>query len=314
MLKITRKNGHENIEPVLGVPKRSDMKSIEPYVYILPAVLLVVAFIVVPIIYGVRTSFFHYRLNEIEVFFSGLQNYRDVFADEVFPIALKNSFWWVVISLFFQVLLGLTLAMCLNKPFKGRGVYQAIVLAPWAVSGFLIGLIWKWLFNGQYGLINDILLKLHIVSAPISFTAQENTALMTNIIANIWYGIPFFAIMTLAALQSIPVEIYEAAHIDGAGSIRKFFNIILPYIRPTLLVTILLRVIWIFNFADIIYTITNGGPADSSEILATYVIFKAYKALDFGQASAIGVIFMLILLLYVALYIWFTKFEKAGDF
>ena len=299
---------------MLKVSKRITIKNSEPYVYILPAVLLVIVFMAIPIIYGVRTSFFHYKLNDINVFFCGLQNYKDVLADKVFSIALKNSFWWVVISLVFQALLGVALAMCLNKPFKGRGLYQAIVLAPWAVSGFLIGLIWKWLFNGQYGLINDILLKMHIINTPIAFTAQENTALMINIIANIWYGIPFFAIMTLAALQSIPEEMYEAANIDGASHIGKFFNITLPYIKPTLLVTILLRVIWIFNFADIIYIITNGGPAHSSEILATFIIFKAYKALDFGQASAIGVIFMLILLLYVAVYTWFTKFEEAGDF
>ena len=299
---------------LLTISKRITIKNSEPYLYVLPAVLLVTVFIGVPIIYAVRTSFFHYKLNDINVFFCGLRNFKDVLADKVFSIALKNSFWWVVISLFFQALLGVALALSLNKPFKGRGLYQAIVLAPWAVSGFLIALIWKWLFNGQYGLIDDILLRIHIINVPIAFAAQENTALMINIIANIWYGIPFFAIMTLAALQSIPEEMYEAANIDGADRIGKFFNITLPYLKSTLLVTILLRVIWIFNFADIIYIMTNGGPANSSEILATFVIFKAFKALDFGQASAIGVIFMLILLLYAVLYTWFTRFEEAGDF
>lgn len=294
--------------------ERGIKKRVEPYLYILPAVLLVVVFIGVPILFGIRTSLYHYKLNDIKIFFNGFQNYRDVFADGVFYTALKNTFWWVIASLVFQAILGVVLALSLNKTFRGRGLYQAIVLAPWAVSGFLIGLIWKWMFNGQYGIINDILMKMHLINEPISFLAQESTALLSTVVANIWYGIPFFAIMTLAALQSIPGDVYEAADIDGAGALKKFFSITLPYIKPTLLVTVLLRVIWIFNFADIIYTITNGGPANSSEILATYIISMAYTNLDFGQASAIGVIFMIILMVYVAFYMWFTKFEQAGDF
>lgn len=294
--------------------KKYNIKILEPYFYIIPSIIIVFVFIIIPILFGIKTSFTHYKLNDPNIFFCGLENYKLVFRDKVFFTSLKNSFWWVVISLFFQVILGVILALCLNKPFKVRGIYQAIVLAPWAVSGFLIGLIWKWLFNAQYGLINDILMRLHFINAPIGFLSQENTSLLSSIVANIWYGIPFFAIMTLAALQSIPDEIYEAADIDGATPFNKLFKITLPYIKPTLLVTILLRVIWIFNFADIIYTMTNGGPANSSEILATFVIFKAYTELDFGQASAVGLIFMVILFVYVMLYTWLTKFEQAGDF
>ncbi|GAA0178356.1 sugar ABC transporter permease [Clostridium sediminicola] len=290
------------------------MKKLEPYMYIIPALVLIIIFIGVPMIIGIKTSFYHYKLNEIEQYFCGFENYINVIKNKIFLIALKNSFWWVAISLVFQVILGVTLALCLNKPFKGRAIYQAVVLAPWAVSGFLIGLIWKWLLNGQYGLVNDIFMKLHIIKEPIAFLSTEGLALVSTIIANVWYGIPFFAIMTLAALQSIPAEVYEAGSIDGASSVQTLFNITLPYIKPTLLVTILLRVIWIFNFADIIYTITNGGPANSSQILSTFIIFKAYTGLDFGQASALGVIFMLILLVYVAFYTVMTKFDKAGDF
>jgi len=294
--------------------RRNNRKAIEPYVYLFPAVILVFIFVIIPILIGVKTSFYNYKLNDINKYFNGLANYKEILKEPILYKSLWNSFKWVVGSLFFQVILGLALALCLNKSFKGRGIYQAIVLAPWAVSGFLIGLIWKWLFNGQYGLINDLLIKMKIMTNPISFISQENTALLSTIIANIWYGIPFFAIMILAALQSVPQDMYEAAEIDGATTIKKFFSITLPYIKPTLIVTIMLRVIWIFNFADIIYTMTNGGPANSSETLATYVIFKAYTALDFGQASAIGVIFMIILFLYVGIYLWATKYEEVGDF
>lgn len=289
-------------------------KKITPYFYILPAVLLVTTFVIVPMVVGLKTSFYYYKLNDIKQYFCGFENYIKVFNDSIFVVALKNSFWWVVISLFFQVALGVSLALALNKPFRGRKLYQALVLSPWSVSGFLIGLIWKWLFNGQYGLVNDILMKLGLVSEPLSFLSNPSLALKSTIVANIWYGIPFFAIMTLAALQSIPEELYEAADIDGATQAAKLINITFPYIKPALLTSILLRVIWIFNFADIIYIMTNGGPANSSETMATYVMFKAYTALDFGQASAIGVIFIIILAIYVAFYLWFTNYEKAGDF
>jgi multiple sugar transport system permease protein len=289
-------------------------KKIEPYLYIMPGLILMLIFIGYPIAKGIATSFYHYKLNDPNIYFDGLENYRAILAEEDFWQILMNSFWWVAGSISFQFVLGLILALMLNKKFKFRNLYQALVLAPWAVPGFLIGLIWKWLLNGQYGVINDILLKLHLIQEPISFLAQTTTALPSTIVANIWYGIPFFTIMILAALQSIPVTLYESAEIDGAGKVAKFFKITVPYIKPTIITTLLLRVIWIFSFADIIYIMTNGGPLNSSNNLASYIIFKAYKALDFGQASALSVIFFVILLVYTILYLSITKFDKAGDF
>lgn len=289
-------------------------RKIEPYLYTSPAMTMLILFLIVPIIIGIGTAFFYYKLTMPPIRFNGLDNFIAIFQDPAFYKALVNSFFWVVDSLLLQLFFGFMLAMLLNKPFRGRQVFQAIVLAPWAVSGFIIGILWKWLFNGQYGLINDILIRLSLTAEPISFLSNPSLALFATIVANVWYGIPFFAIMSLAALQSIPHDLYEAADIDGAGWFTKLFRITLPYIKPTLLVTILLRVIWIFNFADIIFIMTGGGPNNATEILATSVIFKAYTALDYGQASAMGVIFMLILLVYLAFYLHLTKFKDAGDF
>lgn len=296
-----------------GVKNRRK-KNIEPYLYILPGVILMLAFIGYPIAKGIITSFYHYKLNDPNIYFNGIENYKEVLAEKDFWQVLINSFWWVTISISFQFILGMILALLLNRKFKFRSLYQVLVLAPWAVPGFLIGLIWKWLLNGQYGVINDILLKLHLIKEPVSFLSQISTALPSAIVANIWYGIPFFTIMILAALQSVPPSLYEAADIDGAGKVVKFFKITLAYIKPTIITTLLLRVIWIFSFADLIYILTNGGPLNSSNNLAAYIIFKAYKALDFGQASALSVIFIAILLIYTILYLFITKFDKAGDF
>lgn len=197
----------------------------------------------------------------------------------------------------------------MRKPFRGRGIYSALVFYPWALSGFAIGLIWAWMFNGQFGLINDILMNFHLISNNIGFLSDPKYAMISVIIVNIWYGVPFFAIMLLAALQSIPAELMEAAQIDGAGPARRLFNITIPYIKPTIVSTTLLRTMWIMNFPDIIYAMTNGGPNNSTNILATQMINKIMKFYDYGQGSAFGVIIMVILFAYAVFYLKITSKE-----
>ncbi len=144
---------------------------------------------------------------------------------------------------------------------------MGIVFYPWALSGFAIGLLWSWILNGQFDVLNDILVRLHVISKPISFLSDPNFAMFSVIMINVWYGIPFFAIMLLAALQSISQELYEAAELDGADAWSKLLKITIPYIKPTVLSTVLLRIIWVMNFPDIIYGTTRGGPAEATSIL-----------------------------------------------
>ncbi|WP_259459798.1 carbohydrate ABC transporter permease, partial [Mesotoga sp. HF07.pep.5.2.highcov] len=153
------------------------------------------------------------------------------------------------------------------------------------MSGFAIGLIWAWMFNGQFGIINDILVRVGIISHPIGFLSDPKFAMMSVIIANVWYGIPYFAIMLLAALQSVPNELYEASRIDGANRFKQLFKITIPYIRPTIVSTVLLRTMWIMNFPEIIYGMTGGGPANSTQILATHMINRIYQFYDYGQGA-----------------------------
>ncbi|NCC91583.1 MAG: sugar ABC transporter permease, partial [Spirochaetia bacterium] len=168
-----------------------------------------------------------------------------------------------------------------------------------------------WLFNGQFGLVNDMLIRLGLLSQPIGFLSNPNLAMISVMIPNIWYGVPFFGIMLLAALQSVPNELYEAATLDGAGAIRKFTSVTVPYVKPTIVSTILLRTMWIVNFPDIIYAMTNGGPVNRTNILATQMINKVFKEYDYGQGSAIGLIIMILLFAYAMLYLRLT--EKGGD-
>jgi multiple sugar transport system permease protein len=177
------------------------------------------------------------------------------------------------------------------------------VFYTWALSGFAIGLVWSWLFNGQFGVINDILIKIGVIKAQIGFLSNPKLAMMSVIIANIWYGIPFFAIMLLAAVQSIPRELYESAQIDGAGRARQLFQITIPYIQSTITSTVLLRFMWIMNFPDIIYGMTGGGPANATNILATEMINKITRQYNFGEGSAIGFIIITILFVFAFFYL-----------
>ncbi|MDQ6418910.1 sugar ABC transporter permease [Paenibacillus sp. LHD-117] len=282
---------------------------------LLPALLLLLIFTFYPFFQGVIMAFQNYVLFDLSnVSFIGLRNFADAFRDPKFLQALTNSGYWVFFSLVFQFLLGLSLALILRKRFWGRGVYQGFIFYSWALSGFLIGLIWKWMFNSQIGVINDMLMRTGLIESRIGFLSDPDWAMISVIVANVWYGIAFFAIMLLAALQSVPADLYEAADMDGAGVVRKFFNVTFPFILPTIIATTLLRAIWIFNDPSIIYGLTNGGPAGMTHILSSLMLDKILYGGDYGMASAIGVIMIGILMLYTIFYLFATKSEKAGDF
>ena len=280
-------------------------------IMLIPAFLFLSLFIYLPVIRGSIMAFQNYNMFDLRnVHFIGFKNFVDVITDKniSFLIILFNTMIWVVFSLALQFVLGFILAMLLEKPFFGRGIYSGLVFYTWALSGFAIGLTWAWLFNGQTtGLINDMLMKINLIDSPIGFLSNPKFAMMSVIAANVWYGIPFFGIMLLAALQSVPKELHEAAVIDGASSITRLFKVTIPYIKPTIVSTLLLRTMWIVNMPDIIYAMTNGGPINKTNILATQMINKVFKEYDYGQGSAIGLIIMTILFLYSIFYLRLTS-------
>lgn len=283
------------------------------WIAIIPTFASIVTFTYIPIFKGIVIAFQNYILFDLsDIHFIGFKNFKAVFSDTNFSFLriILNTFLWITISLFFQFILGFGLALLMKKPFKGRGIYSGLVFYPWALSGFAIGLVWAWMFNGQFGIINDVLKRIGLINQNIGFLSDPKYALISVIIVNIWYGVPFFAIMLLAALQSVPKELYEAAEIDGAGSVSKLFKITIPYIQPTIINTTLLRAIWIMNFPEIIYAMTSGGPANSTNILGTHMINKIYHFYDYGQASAIGLIIMSILLVYTIFYLKITSLKE----
>ncbi|AJY77408.1 sugar ABC transporter permease [Paenibacillus beijingensis] len=286
----------------------------EAYLLLLPALIIIAAFFGYPLSKAIQLSFMHYVLFEPNnIHFSGLDNYKSILSEDNLPGILFNSLIWVVLTVGLQFGLGFALALALNKSFRGKNVYQAIVFLPWAVSAFLIGMIFKLMFSERNGLINELLMKFGLSDHAVPFLALTGTSIYPVIAAMIWYGVPFFGIMILAALQSVPKDVYESADIDGAGKVRQLFQITIPYIKPTLILTVLLRCIWVFNSADLIYVMTNGGPANSSHNLPSYIFNKIGYSTDYGQASALGVMMLIFLTVYAVVFLRATKYDEAGD-
>lgn len=276
----------------------------EPYLYSAPALILIVAVMLVPLVVGISYAFRDIQLlNPFSGGFVGLDHFRALGQDQAFYGALRNTLWWTGASVFLQFTFGLILALLLDKPFHGRGLVQALVFLPWAVPSFLAGLNWAWLFNPVIGPLPHWFYALGLMDEPHNILSDPHLAMWGPIAANVWWGIPFFAITLLAALQAIPRDLYEAASIDGAGPVQRFMSITLPFLAPTIAITVLLRTVWISNFADLIVVMTNGGPADRTQIVASYIFTQAFKRLDFGYASAIALVLLALLLVYSMLIV-----------
>ena len=282
----------------IGLSRRRRL-ALEPWLYAAPAIVLIATIMLLPLVIGISYAFRDIiLLNPFSGGFVGLDHFRELRSDASFWNALHNTLVWTVVSVVLQFLFGLFLALLLNRPFPGRGIVQALVFLPWAVPSFLSGLNWAWLFNPLVGPLPHWAVALGLADTPQNILSSPDYALWGPVTANVWWGIPFFAITLLAALQSIPKDIYEAAEIDGASVFQRFFSITLPFLAPTVAITVMLRAVWIANAADLIWVMTRGGPADSTQIVATYIFAQAFQRLDFGYASAIATLLLVLLLAY----------------
>lgn len=282
-----------------------------PYLLIAPAMIIILAMVFVPAVNAILMSFQSYDLRRpSDIGFVGLSNYGEVLQDQLFWQSLFRTILWVVFGVGFQFVFGFALALLLNKKFKGRGIARSVSLIPWVTPGVLIGLMWRWIYDGSYGVLNDILLKLGLIQDKIPFLAQESTAFPSVVVTIIWQGIPFFALMLLAGLQGVPGELYEAADIDGANAFQKLFKVTIPSVKNTIFVTTLLRIIWVANSVDVIFNMTGGGPAYSTQTLSVYIFNKA-TSLNLGYSSAMSILLTLMLLLVAVPYLK-NMFKSQG--
>lgn len=263
---------------------------------IIPIILLTLLILFYPMISVFYYSVFDYNLMiSGDIVFSGIHNFLRMFSDPAFYNALGVSLVWVLLNLALQMTIGMLVALLISKDFRGRGAIRTAILSPYAVSGVIASTLWLFMFQDSFGLINDILKRIGLISSPISWLSNPSLAIFAVVIAEVWRYTPFFIIIFSAALQSVPQDLYEAAKIDGAGALKRFGRITLPLIKETVVMTCILRIVWEFNSVDVIYTLTKGGPINSTTTMAMYIVKTAINGSDMGYGSALTVVSFILL-------------------
>ncbi len=278
------------------------------YLYLLPVVVCLGGTVFFPILKAIQMSLYnHVLIRPQDYRFVGLGNYGRLVGDQTFWLSLWNSFVWVFGSVSLQFLGGFAAALLLHQSFRGRAFVRTVTLIPWIVPGVVVALIWEWLYQPNYGVINDLLFRLGWLTERVAWLSDPALAMPAVIATNVWRGVPFFAIMLLAGLQAIPDELYEAAWVDGAGAGQRFLHVTLPLLRPIIVVATATRVVWTFNYADLIFVMTSGGPANATQITSTYTLLQAYSNLDFGYAATLSVVLLVVMLAFTVLYLRVTR-------
>lgn len=254
----------------------------------LPGLIIVVFWVFFPAFLLFQTSFLRYD-NINPIVFNGLQNYAHVFKDRLFLMSLNRISIFCVGTTAFTLAGGLLLALSLSRITKGSGIFRALMMVPWAVPAVISGIIWKWMFSPDFGVISDLLMKIGLIKAPLSIYGDPDLAMLGVIIADSWTRIPFMGIILLAALISIPQELHEAAKMDGADALARFRHISLPLIKQPALVGLLITTMFSFRTIDIIIPLTAGGPGRATYVFGYYIWDQIIKTLNFGHAASAGV-------------------------
>lgn len=281
--------------------------------FFIPALIFVLIFMIYPIFYNIFISFQDLTLMNLKTGsqFIGLDNYTKILSTDKFYISLENTLIYTVSCIFFQIIIGYLLAVFLNQQFPFRNFFRSIMLLAWMTPLVITGSLFTWLFDVDYGVFNYILTSLSIVDEPINWLGQQNTALIAVIITNIWIGIPFNMILILAAMQSLPKDVYEAATIDGAKKLQTFWHITLPLLKPQLLVIIVLGIIYTFKVFDLILIMTGGGPVNATTVLPFYGYELAFVNYNFSESGVIATIILIILLAIASIYLYMIRKEEA---
>ena len=273
-----------------------------PYLWLLPSLLLIGIFVVFPIIIVFRMSFSEISKSGVIGGFIGFKNYVDAVNLPAFKTVLLNTFWWVISVVGLSTLLGFIIAMVLNQKFKGRKIARSILIFPWATSLVIQASVWNYIIKYEYGNLNNVLLNLGIIRNPINWRSSYQVEFMWECGVGIFVTIPFVAFCVLSGLQSIDDSYYEAAIVDGAGFWDKLFRITLPLVKPSLSVSTVLNIIYVFNSFPIVYTMTKGAPANKTDTLITYLYMLTFYDRKKGPAIALSVIGFLILCVCAGVY------------
>jgi len=268
--------------------KQNTIRSINGIFFILPCAVILVMMMFTPVIRTIVFSFSKVTLPSFDIDFIGIDNFRRIFSSRDLLTVLRNTLYWTVASVSMRLLFGMLSALVMNNQIKGIGVLRVIALLPWTVPSIVSSNMWRWILQTDYGLLNGTLRGLGFEGLAKSWLGSSSTALPSVVFAATWASYPFVMMMILSAMQNIPNELYESARIDGANGWHLFSKITLPSIKPVIFVVTTLEIISSINAFDMLFTMTGGGPGNSSEILVLYVYRLSFTSRDYGAASAVS--------------------------
>ena len=282
------------------------------WLFVLHAMLVVLLLLLYPVLSSIFYSCTNKNLIKPAYDFVGLENYRHILTDKAFWQAFFTNIKWTAVSLVGQVAVGFSGALALNRIRRGSGIYRTLLIIPWAFPSIVLAFSWKWILNGVYGYLPNLLVSLGLCASPPEFLSG-NLAFVTLVLINIWFGAPLMMVNILSALQTVPRDQYEAAQLDGATSLQSFLYITIPHIRNVIGLLVVLRTIRVFNSFDIIYLITGGGPANKTMTVPIYAYNMGWGLKQLGQSSAVTVLLLIFLLVVCSLYFrLLNKWEKEG--
>lgn len=288
-------------------------KKIEPYVWLVPSILLMAIFVVYPICIVFKLAFSEISKSGIVGGFIGFQNFKNAFQLPAFKVVMKNTFWWVLSVVGLSTLIGFIIALALNAKFKGRKIARSIIVFPWATSLVVQASVWNYIINFEYGNLNNVLLNLGIIKEAINFRSTFQIEFIWECWVGIFVTIPFVAFCVLSGLQSIDGSLYKAADIDGASFWDKLFHITIPLVRPSLTVSTVLNIIYVFNSFPIVYTMTKGAPANQTDTLITYLYMLNFADRKKGPATALSVIGFVVLCICAGIYMITVLRKEDSD-
>ena len=281
---------------------------------VLPAVLTILLVALFPLVWTAWESLHLHdlRMPWLGRPFVGLDNYVEAFQDPRFWGALGHTAFFAMTSVGLELILGLWLALALNRAFRGRGLVRAAVLVPWAIPTVVSALLWRFMFEGQSGIVNSLLVDAGVLSEPLVWFIHPKLAWVPVVLADAWKTTPFVALLLLTGLQNIDASLYEAARIDGASAWRQFRHVTLPLLKPAILVALIFRTLDAFRVFDLIYALTGGGPGTSTEPIALYTFNALLQNLQFGYGSALSIIVFAITFSLALIYIKVLGAELTG--
>jgi multiple sugar transport system permease protein len=281
--------------------KFSTKRSLYGVLFILPCMTVLIIMMAYPLIQTFLFSFSTITLPRFALQFNGLNNFSKVFSRPEFPVVIKNTIQWTVCSVVFRLVLGMITALVMNADFPGIRFLRIVVLIPWTVPSIVSANSWRWIFQGDFGVINGMLKAWGL--APYPWIGNANTAMGAILIAATWAGYPFVMMMLLSAMQGLPRDYFEAAMVDGANAFQRFRHIIIPGIKPVLLILLALETINAINAFDMIFTMTGGGPGNATEIFGIFIYRLGFGLFDFAGASAVSMVLILVALVFCVLYV-----------